>query len=152
MDTDSLTLVEVFPRETGKYWQVFDRSNEFPAPWWEEERRADDGHWLSGRRSGVEVVRCKFIFSEGPLSHPSLGSMPDGQLDILAFEVAVSVRRQGVGRTALLAIREMYPQVRLTALNDNEKSRRFWDGIGWVRHQPSNPIFADVERVTYSEC
>ncbi|MCE0510609.1 hypothetical protein LVJ59_16290 [Microbacterium sp. KKR3/1] len=151
MVVGSVELVEVSPREVGVYWQVFAPSAEFPAPWWEEEHRVDDGRWLSGRRAGVEVVRCKFILDEGPLSHPLLGSMPDGQLDILAFEVALSARRQGVGRATTLAIREMYPTPRLTALNDNATSRHFWDGIGWVRHQPSNPLFAGVERVTYSE-
>ncbi len=77
--------------------------------------------------------------------------MPHGQLDILAFEVAVSARLQGVGRTAIHAIREMYPEPRLTALNDDATSRQFWDRIGWIRHQPPHPLFANVERVTYSE-
>lgn len=152
MDTDPLQLVEIAPWPDGEYWHAFAPSQEFPAPWWEPEGRVDSiEHWLSIRRRGIEVVRCKFTLEECPITHRLLGSMPHGQLDILAFEVASSVRRQGIGRAALLAIRERYPGPTLTALNNDATSRRFWDGIGWVRHQPTNPFFAGVERVTYSE-
>jgi len=152
MDADSLTLVERRPRPKGRFWRVFAPSAEFPAPWWDEETRVDDrDYWISAHRDGVEVVRCKFTLDEGPLDSKVLGPMPHGQLDILAFEVALSARRQGIGRAALQAIRRLYPAPRLTALNDDAVSRRFWDGIGWVRHESTNPIFAGVERVTYSE-
>ena len=152
MDAESLTLVEVFPRRVGERWRVFAQSSEFPAPWWKPEHGVDSTeHWISVQRDGLEVVRCKFVLEEGPLSHKGLGSMPDGRLDILAFEVALSARRQGIGRATLQCIREAYPGPRLTALNDDATSRKFWDGIGWVRHQPANPFFANVERVTYSE-
>ncbi|WP_156786389.1 hypothetical protein [Microterricola viridarii] len=152
MVSESLTLVEVFPREEGEQWRVFAPSSEFPAPWWEQELWVNRGeHWLSIQRDGIEVVRCKFHLTGGQLSRKMLGSMPTGQLDILAFEVALSARRQGVGRAALRAIRDMYPEPRLTALNDDATSRRFWDGVGWVRHQPTSPVLAGVERVTYSE-
>ncbi|HWU31042.1 MAG TPA: GNAT family N-acetyltransferase [Microbacterium sp.] len=152
MDVEALTLVELRPRPKGRYWRVFAHSSEFPAPWWDEEHRVDDSdHWISARRDGVEVARCKFVLDARPLDDTPLGPMPHGQLDILAFEVAVSARRQGIGRATLQAIRKLYPAPRLTALNDDEVSRRFWDGIGWVRHQPTNPFSEDVERVAYSE-
>ena len=77
--------------------------------------------------------------------------MPHGRLDILACEVALSERRQSFGRAALLAIRDRYRGLRLTALDDDATSRRFCDGVGWVRHEPTNLFFAGVERVTYSE-
>lgn len=41
--------------------------------------------------------------------------MPHGQFDILAFEVARSLRRRGLGRTAPCAIRQQFPEQRLTA-------------------------------------
>lgn len=76
--------------------------------------------------------------------------MPRGQLDILALEVAVSARGQGIGRDVLRAIRDLFPLPRLTALNDNAESRGFWDTLGWVRHEHPNPLLRS-ERVTYSE-
>ena len=75
--------------------------------------------------------------------------MPYGQLDILAFDVAAEEQRRGIGRRALLAIREMHPLPRLTALNDDAVSRGFWDRVGWVRHESKRGFFS--ERVTYSE-
>lgn len=151
MNAGSLTLVEVRPRVRGRFWRVFAPSEEFLAPWWDEELRVDDvDHWFSVRRDGVEVARCKFILEPGPLDRKPLGPMPHGQLDILALEVAVSARRQGIGLATVQAIRAMYPLPRMTALNDDATSRRFWDGIGWVRHE-LDPFFAGVERVTYSE-
>ena len=152
MASELLTIVEVSPVGERKRRRVFDPSSEFPAPWWKQNLLANDAdHCLSLYRDGVEVVRCKFYLSEGPLTDKVLGEMPEGQLDILAFEVALSARRQGVGRAALKAIREKYPEPRLTALNDNATSRRFWEGVGWKRHQPTYPHSEDVESVTYSE-
>ncbi len=104
--------------------------------------------WLSIQRDGVEVARCKFVLNERPQSHPVLGEMPNGQLDILALEVAISVRQCGIGRETLRAIREIYPFVRLTALNDDAGSRGFWDTMGWVRHESSNPLFRSEESLT----
>lgn len=151
MDADALRLVEVAPWPDGEYWRAFAPSDEFPAPWWEPERRVNSiEHWLSVRRHGVEVVRCKYTLEQGPLTHKLLGSMPHGQLDTLAFEIAISMRRRGLGRAALCAIQERIPEQRLTALKDDPTSRRFWDGVGGVRHEPTNPFFAGVERVTYS--
>ncbi|WP_136043311.1 MULTISPECIES: hypothetical protein [unclassified Microbacterium] len=97
------------------------------------------------------MARCKLQLREQGNTLPGFDDQPNGQVDILALEVAVSVRRQGVGQLLLLAIGAEFPGTRLTALNDDATLRKFWDGIGWIRHQPSNPLFAGVERVTYSE-
>ncbi len=82
---------------------------------------------------------------------PVLGDLPHGQLDILAFEVAVPLRGKGIGRATVQAIRDRHPLPRLTALNDGVESRKFWDGIGWIRHEPPRATLKSVERVTYSE-
>lgn len=151
MDAAQLSLVEVRPRRKRVYWYVFEPSDQFVKPWWGRESSVNESdHWIAVHRAGVEVARCKFTLNECPTSNPVLGSMPHGQLDILAFEVAVSAQRRGIGRGALSALRAMYPLPRLTALNDNDRSRGFWDSVGWVRHEsPYESLRA--ERVTYSE-
>lgn len=150
VDDDALVLVELKPRKKRIYWYVFEPSHRFVKPWWRREQIINGNeHWLSIERGGTEVARCKFILHDGPRSHPSLGSMPHGQLDILALEVATEEQRHGIGREALLAIREMYPLPRLTALNDDAGSRGFWDRVGWARHESKWGFFS--ERVTYSE-
>ncbi|QZY52910.1 GNAT family N-acetyltransferase [Leucobacter tenebrionis] len=151
MEDSPLSLVELRPRKKRVYWYVFEPSDEFEKPWWRpEETVSDREHWLSVQHDGSEVGRCKFTLDEGVVSHPQLGDMPHGQLDILAFEVAVSARGKGVGRDTVAAIRAAYPLPRLTALNDNEKSRGFWDSLGWVRIEHRIPSLRS-ERVTYSE-
>jgi GNAT superfamily N-acetyltransferase len=150
MDVDPLSILELKPRKKRIYWYVFEPSDRFRKPWWQhEESIYGNEHWLSFERGGVEVARCKFILYEEPRSHSDLGDMPYGQLDILAFEVATEEQGRGIARRALLAIREMYPLPRLTALNDDAVSRGFWDRVGWVRYEPQRGFFA--ERVTYSE-
>jgi ribosomal protein S18 acetylase RimI-like enzyme len=151
MNTAPLALVEVKPRRKRAYWYTFEPSEQFRKPWWGAESVVSESdRWLSIQRGGAEMARCKFVLDERPQSHPVLGEMPNGQLDILALEVAKSARRCGIGRETLRAIREMYPYVRLTALNDDAGSRGFWDSVGWVRHESPNPLLRS-ERVTYSE-
>jgi ribosomal protein S18 acetylase RimI-like enzyme len=150
MDVDPLSIVELKPRKKRIYSYVFEPSDRFLKPWWGREGTIyGNEHWLSFERGGLEVARCKFILYEESRSHPNLGDMPDGQLDILALEVATDERRRGIGREVLLAIREMHPVPRLTALNDDAVSRGFWDRVGWVRHESKSGFFS--ERVTYSE-
>jgi len=152
MDADPLTVVELKPRKKRVYWYVFEPSDRFVKHWWRPESSLDGReHWLSFERGGVEVARCKFMLYE-PHSHPTLGDMPYGQLDILALEVAAEKQRRGIGRRALHAIREMHPLPRLTTLNDDAVSRGFWDRVGWIRHESKWGFLAEgVERVTYSE-
>jgi GNAT superfamily N-acetyltransferase len=150
MDVAPLSIVELRPQKKRIYWYVFEPSGRFLQPWWGREGWIDGNeHWLSFECEGVEVARCKFILYEGPRSDPNLGDMPYGQLDILALEVAVDEQRHGIGRRALLAIRDMHPLPRLTALNDDAASRGFWDRVGWKRHESRPEFFS--ERVTYSE-
>lgn len=150
MDLSSLSLVDVSAQKRRTLWHLdFEPSEQFVMPWWGPQHAIQpEEHWLAACLNGQQVARCKFMLWPGPRSHPMLGPMPYGQLDILAFEVAVSARGQGVGRAVLRAIREMHPLPRLTALNDNAESRKFWDAVGWVRHEAR---FPGVERVTYSE-
>lgn len=146
-----LPLIELYPVKKRKYWYVFEPSADFVKAWWGREDSVEDGaHWLSVQRAGVEVARCKFMLYEGPRSQRGLGDMPHGQLDILALEVAVSARGRGIGREVLRLIREKHPMPRLTALNDDDQSRGFWDRLEWIRHEHPNPLFRS-ERVTYSE-
>ncbi|MBD8702838.1 MULTISPECIES: hypothetical protein [Frigoribacterium] len=151
MDASKLLLIEVFPRKKRTYFYTFEPSDHFVKPWWGRELFISEvDHWVSIQRAGDEVARCKFSLFPGPRSNPLLGEMPDGQLDILAFEVAVHERGRGLGREALRLIRSKYPAPRLTALNDDEHSRGFWDRLGWVRHESQN-FFMRSERVTYSQ-
>lgn len=151
MDAAQLSLVEVRPRKERVYWYTFEPSDEFVKPWWRRESSIRESeHWISVQRAGIEVARCKFTLDERPTSNPVLGVMPHGQLDILALEVAVSSQRCGVGRGVLCALRAMYPLPRLTALNDNEGSRGFWDSVGWSRHESPHEWLRS-ERVTYSK-
>lgn len=150
MDSDQLQVIDLVPRKKRVYWYVFEPSDRFSKPWWKREESVyGNEHWLSFERGGVEVARCKFVLYEGPRSHPKLGDMPHGQLDILALEVAAEERGQGIGRRVLVTIGEMHSLARLTALNDDAASRGFWDRVGWVRHEPRQGFF--TERVTYSE-
>jgi hypothetical protein len=145
--TSPLLVVELKPRKKRIYWHVFEPSDRFLKPWWRPEESIDGNeHWLSFGCGGIEVARCKFTLDEEPCSNRVLGDMPQGQLDILAFEVATGERRRGIGRRALLDIREMYPLPRLTALNDDAVSRGFWGRVGWVRHESKSGFFS--ERVT----
>lgn len=151
MDSHELTLTDVPLQgdEFGRY--AFTRSREFPAQWWYMKYNVSStSHCVSAWRDGVEVARCKFALYEHSEYESAYGPMPDGHLDILALEVALSARRTGVGRAFLLALRAMYPAPTLTALNDDAESRKFWDGVGWRRHEPKRfPGFS--ERVNYSE-
>lgn len=151
MDPQELTLTDVPLRTGGSGAYAFARSRQFPAPWWYMRyTEGPSSHCVSGWLGGVEVVRCKFsLYDESPYEN-AYGPMPDGQLDILALEVALSARRTGVGRAFLLALRERYPAPAFTALNDDAESRKFWDGVGWKRHE--SRLFPEIsERVNYSE-
>lgn len=151
MDPLPLTLVELLPKKKRIYWHIFEPSRSFEKPWWKPESSVGTfDHWMSVRSGNVEVARCKFVLDARAASNPVLGALPHGQLDILALEVAVSARRRGVGRGVLAAICELYPLPRLTALNDDERSRGFWDAVGWIRHESPLP-FLRSERVTYSQ-
>ena len=152
MDAEPLSVIEVHPRRKGRSWYAFQSSSQFVKPWWRDDvEPAAVEHWLSVQRAGDEVARCKFILFPEKRSNPLLGEMPHGQLDILAFEVALSLRGRGIGRDTLLAIKATYPTPRLTALNDDEKSRGFWDSVGWIRHESPHPFLRTVQRRTYSE-
>lgn len=152
MRSHGLSIAEVVPRKARTRWHTFGPSDQFRSPWWEPTREnPPTAHWLLFQLDEVEAARCKFDLIATPRSTPTLGNMPEGQLDILAFEVASSMRRRGVGRAALHLIRACYPGPRLTALNDNTGSQRFWDGMGWIRHEPTHPFLQGGERVTYSE-
>lgn len=151
MDADSLLLREVFIRPRGNRYD-FARSSEFPALWWHMGYdEIEEDHCVSGWRDGVEVVRCKFALYEQSPYESAYGPMPDGHLDILALEVAVSARRSGVGRAFLLALRGMYPAPSFTALNDDNESRKFWDAVGWRRHDSKDLMGFESERANYSE-
>lgn len=152
---DNLQIVNRTPVRKRKYWSpTYESSSDFVKPWWGETYGSEppaEEHWVSILLlSGREVARCKYVLT-GPDTHPVLGDLPHGQLDILAFEVAVPMRRNGIGRKTLQAIREQNPLPRMTALNDNAESRKFWDGIGWIRHESPHPLLRGGERVTYSE-
>lgn len=151
MDAVQLTLVEIIPRKRRTYWYAFEESDQFVKPWWGQRPSPDPSeHWLSIKCDGHEIARCKFTLQSEASTHPLLGDMPNGQLDILALEVAASVRNQGVGRAILQLIRSSYPLPKLTALNDDAESRGFWDSVGWIRHEPAHS-FLRSERVTYSK-
>lgn len=152
MDLTALSLIEVIPQLKRTLWHTFEASDKFPQPWWRPcSTPPGTGHWLSFQLDSAEVARCKFDLYDDPCPAFGLGAMPDGQLDIKAFEVATSMRRRGIGRKALMLIRERYPEPRLTALNDDAQSRKFWDGVGWTRHEAEHPFLRGGERVTYSE-
>jgi hypothetical protein len=151
MNTSEALLVEVFPMKKRTYSYTFQPSDRFVKAWWGREPFVSEvDHWVSIQRAGDEVARCKFCLFPGPRSNPLLGEMLDGQLDIVALEVAVPERGRGLGRETLRLIRSKHPAPRLTALNDDEHSRGFWDRLGWVRHESPHP-FMRSERVTYSE-
>ena len=151
MKPSPLSLVEIQPRKMRKYFHTFDHSEQFAKPWWGRvSSPSKHEHWLSIRSGEVEVARCKFYLYEAAPSHPLLGDMPHGQLDILALEVAKTRRGKGIGREILRLIRVKYPLVRLTALNDDDHSRGFWESVGWIRYE-SPREFLRSERATYSE-
>jgi hypothetical protein len=153
-DAESLQIVSRKPVRKRRYWySVYEDSSDFEMPWWRDKYESEppiEDHWVSIVLGDREVARCKYVMT-GARSDPVLGDLPHGQLDILAFEVAVPMRRKGVGRGAIQAIRDQNPLPRLTALNDGLESRKFWDGLGWIRHEPAHAILRGVERVTYSE-
>lgn len=136
----------------GRWFPTYTKSSDFRKPWWQEvyvEEAPKNHHWVSVVQEDREVARCKYV-TLAPHRNNVLGDFPNGQLDILAFEVAASLRRHGFGRAVIQAIRDRNLNYRLTALNDNAESRKFWDGIGWIRHENPLPFFKDLERVTYS--
>lgn len=65
--------------------------------WWRDKYEREppiEDHWVSFMLGDREVARCKYIMT-GARADPVLGDFPHGQLDILAFEVAVPMRRKG---------------------------------------------------------
>ncbi|MGM9474707.1 hypothetical protein ACS5PJ_22270 [Pseudarthrobacter sp. YS3] len=153
-NAESLQIVSRMPVRKRRYWySAYEDSSDFEMPWWRDKYESEpstEDHWVAIVLREREVARCKYVMT-GPRADTVLGDLPHGQLDILAFEVAVSMRRKGIGRAAVQAIRNQNPLPRLTALNDGVESRKFWDGIGWIRHEPAHAILRGVERVTYSE-
>lgn len=153
-DIESLQMVRRTPVRKRRYWTpTYEGSSDFQMLWWRDKYESEppiEDHWVSFVLGDREVARCKYVMM-GARADPVLGDLPHGQLDILAFEVAVPMRRKGVGRAAVQAIRNQNPLPRLTALNDGVESRKFWDGLGWIRHEPAHAILRGVERVTYSE-
>lgn len=151
---DNLQIVNRTPIRKRKYWSpTYESSSDFVKSWWRETSGSEppvEEHWVSILIGEQEVARCKYVLT-GPGTHPVIGEFPHGQLDILAFEVAVPMRRNGIGRRALEAIRVQNPLPRMTALNDNAESKKFWDGIGWIRHESPNALLRGGERVTYAE-
>jgi len=151
---ESLQIVSRTPVRKRRYWSpTYESSSDFEMPWWRDTYESEppvEHHWVSIVLRDRDVARCKYVMTSAR-ADPVLGDLPHGQLDILAFEVAVSMRRKGIGRAAVQAIRKQNPLPRLTALNDGVESRKFWDGIGWIRHEPAHAILKGTERVTYSE-
>lgn len=151
---DNLQIVNRTPVRKRKYWSpTYESSSDFVKPWWRDKYESEppvEDHWVSILLSDREIARCKYVLT-GADTHPVLGDLPHGQLDILAFEVAVPMRLNGIGRRTVQAIREQNPLPRMTALNDDAESRKFWDGIGWIRHESPNALLRCGERVTYSE-
>ncbi|MDR2294697.1 MAG: hypothetical protein LBE05_05785 [Microbacterium sp.] len=146
MTTDALTLVELDPPKRGG--NAFTDSQEFVAVWWKGHNEGI--HWITVGMGDIEVARVKFTLGY-PDPHPLLGPMPEGQLDILGLEVARSMRRQGIGRDTIALVRSTYPGPRMTALNDDAESAKFWDGIGWHRFESAHEVFRRSDRVTYAE-
>lgn len=150
----NLRIVSKEPERNGQFWySAYERSPEFVMPWWHDQYGSAPlvhEHWVSINFDDREVARCKYDLSNAYV-HPVLGAFPYGQLDILAFEVAVSMRRKGIGRASIEALRALYPLPRLTALNDSCESRKFWDGIGWIRYESPHAFMRNIDRVTYSE-
>jgi hypothetical protein len=142
----ALTLVEVPPVTKRVYtYPGFDRSPSFKEPWWVQRREGsdDDLRWYAVASEGREVARLGV-------------TIRGGVLDILVFEVAIEARRQGVGRDTLALLRKTFPDLKMTALNDNAESRKFWEGVGWTRQELGTiygnlPGIEQVERVTYYE-
>jgi len=151
MDPKELDIVDVPPVKKRIYlYPGFASSDQFVAPWWIRQQGCQPyERWASISRSGMEVARVKFNLREGPQEHPLLGHLAHGYVDILLFEVAVSARGQGVGRAVLEAIQQRYPRARLTALNDDDDSRGFWDRVGWTRHENPDPLMR-ASRAEYS--
>ena len=140
-----LALVHVAPVRKRVWTYVFDRNPEFVEPWWRPEQDPSNScRWVSIRQGVNEVARCKYVLKDDPAY--------DEVVDILAIEVAVPLRRQGIGRRTLDLIREANPGRRLIALNDDAVSRGFWERVGWIREEPPEFFrFPGVERVTYVE-
>lgn len=140
-----LALVHIAPVRNRVWTYVFDRNPEFVKPWWRPEQDPSDScRWVSIRRGVNEVARCKYVLKDDP----DYGEV----VDILAIEVAVPLRGQGIGRTMLDLIRAANPGRRLMALNDDAVSRGFWEQAGWIREEPPEFFrFPGVERVTYVE-
>lgn len=151
---DNLQIVRKTPVRKERYWSPsYEESSDFVKSWWRETYESEppvEEQWVSILLRDQEVARCKYVLT-GANTHPGLGDLPHGQLDILAFEVAVSMRRKGIGRRAMQAIRDQNPLPRMTALNDDAESRKFWDGLGWIRHESPHAFLRRGERVTYSE-
>lgn len=142
---DELTLVQMVPVRKRVHTYVFDKHPDFVQPWWgREPEQPDTCRWVSIRRGHDEVARCKYVLRDDP----DYGAI----VDILAIEVAVPVRRQGIGRSTLDLIRAENPGRRLMALNDDATSRGFWETVGWIREEPPEYFrFPGVERVNYVE-
>lgn len=124
---ESLQMVSRTPVRKRRYWTpTYESSSDFQMLWWRDKYESEppiEDHWVSFVLGNREVARCKYVMT-GARADPVLGDPPHGQLDILAFEVAVPMRRKGIGRVAIQAIRDQNPLPRLTALNDGVESRK----------------------------
>lgn len=120
-----LALIEmhgVRKRTLTHVWNPSPRSH-FTSGWWGPEGNLNGmERWVALRRGSDEVARCKYTLS-------------NAELEIQAIEVAANVRREGIGRAMVQAIRDRHPEPRMSALSWDHTSHRFWESIGWIRRE-----------------
>lgn len=131
---------------------TYPRPSEFRGPWWGEQYSGEpplNERWISAMRADKEVARVKFTFNRAPDSWAWHEPVPNGHIDIGAFEVASSERRTGVGRTVLKALRHAYPVPLMTAWTIDREPQEFWERVGWVRYQPDQMPWRESVAAAY---
>lgn len=130
----------------------FSPTSEFTSGWWDAEdalQGSPNERWISVTLRGSEVARVKLDLHPGPESPQWRGEVPEGQVEIAAFEVAATRRGEGIGKELVMEIRELYPQQFLTAWTMEAAPQGFWGAIGWKRDDYENPFLGPSTAAAY---
>lgn len=147
-DAIDLTFISRPAKSTARGLRpAYPESADFRMPWWVgEDFDAGEGlQWFSVYEGSEEVAR--FLLEPRHLLSTRFEiAIPEGGfLEIVFLEVSNAKRRTGVGTRTVRQLVALHDGTRLMVISQDESSDRFWNSVGWQRHE--HPVFGKVRPI-----
>ena len=112
----------------------FEETPEFNPGWWSGICRSGKYVFFVAHVGTVEVARVELDLAKMIGStYPTVVNPGEGFVEIMFFEVATRLQRQGIGRAVVAALADRFPGRRFAAFS--EEADEFWQSLGWSRHE-----------------